>query len=400
MASKRLRKQKKQLLKKAAQTTAAVAVEEGIPNLVEAPVGIRQALRYSQLSIGEAGGGRQMADVWATFLDDLKSLDVSDDALARIKDLGAEKVLGGKSQTGFAKSITSLPGWDEKKLRDTKDSLVQARHAVRGTSKKTIAAEMDDLLAAMSKDAKFQTDDGKRIIAALKKPANRELLAKIGSNQTMSVLAQRGADPWWMQQYHKVLKKKNTAVLPESMQDFLRETGKAGKMPAVTAGTKTALKGAGAAGKELAGGMGRKALGVLGKSAGGALGMGALAYFEGKRFIDLFGREGRAKRMARAGFEGLGPSSSVDFLRQEVATQEMVARRKTVMQQYNPDTMDDIIRILSQSGQSSPTLTSTERRIGKGTQMGAAPRGRKQDDVKFMLDELFNQMGGMTRGPQ
>ena len=399
MASKKDRKKKKAAIRsRKAQTVAATEVAVAPPgrvNLPEAPGGYRQLLRYSQLSVGAAGVDRHIGDVWATFIDDMRDLGVPDEAIVRMERLGPDAVLGGSSKRGFNKSITAH--MNPEQLEQTKVSLVQARNAVRGVPDKVLGSEMDDLLNLMSKDAKFQTPEGKRILAELKKPGNRALLAKVGANQGMSVLVRRGDDPWWTQKFNQIFKRKNTAVLPAEFQDLVRATA-GGKVPAIAATTKAAVKAAGATGTSLAGGAGRKALGMLGKTAGGAVGVGALAFFEGKRLIDIFGREGRAKKLARAGFEGLGPSSNVDFLRQQVSNQEMVARRKVTMQKFEPELFQEVVRHLSQSGQAAPILTDTERRIGSRAQMGAVQRGRSKEDINFMLDEMFNQMGSAGGG--
>jgi hypothetical protein len=321
----------------------------------------------------------------------MRDLDVPEEAVQRMERLGAKGVLGGNSKRFFNKSITAHLT-DEGQLKQMKLSLVQARNAVRGVPDKTLASAMDDLINVMSKDPQFQTPEGRRILTEIKKPENRKLLAKVGANQGMSVLARRGDDPWWMQKFNQVFKRKNTAVLPDEFQELVKRTA-GGKIPAVTKTTKAAMKAGGEAGASLLGGAGRKALGILGKSGGGALGVGTLAFFEGKRFLDILGREGRAAKLARQGFEGLGPSSNVDYLRQQVADQEMIARRKLTMQRYEPELFQEVVRALSDSGRVASELTPTERRIGAQEQMGAVQRGRSKEDIQFLLDEMFNEMG-------
>ena len=395
MATKKKKKQRRATRSRpSANIEIAEAVSVTSPgkiNLPDAPGGYRQLLRYSQLSIGTAGVDRNISDVWATFLDDMKDLGVPDPAIERMRRLGPDKVLGGGSKRGFNKSITAL--LDEPQLKQMRLSLVQARNAVRGVPDTVLSSEMDQLINIMSKDPQFQTPEGRRILAEIKKPENRKLLAKVGANQGMSVLSRRGDDPWWTQKFNQLFKRKNTAVLPDEFQDLVKRAGKGTIAAPLTKATKSAMAAGGAAGTSLLGGAGRKALGMLGKTAGGALGIGALAYFEGSRMIDILGRPARAEKMARTGYEGLGGNTSVGYLRKQIADQELVARRKLTMQKYEPEMWHEMIRTLSQSGQRQPTLTQTERRIGARKEMGAAQTGRSKEEMTFLLDQMFNQMG-------
>jgi hypothetical protein len=64
------------------------------------------------------------------------------------------------------------------------------------------------------------------------------------------------------------------------------------------------------------------------------------------------------------------------------------------MQRFEPELFQEVVRILADTGQSTETLTSTERRIGSDPQQGVIRRGRPGKDIQFLLDQLFNQMGG------
>jgi hypothetical protein len=203
-------------------------------------------------------------------------------------------------------------------------------------------------------------------------------------------LARRGEDPFFVKMFNRLLKRENTAVLPEGMQELLKLTNK-GKLPKVSAATIGALeKGGLAAGA----GIGRKALKVVGTTGFGVAASGAFLGFEAHRISKILGREGRARKLARTGFEELGPSSSEAFLRDIVSKQELVARRKVTMQKFEPELMQEVVRVLSDTGQSPNTLTSTERRIGSDAQLGIQKRGRSGEDVRFLIDQLFSQMGG------
>lgn len=376
--------------------SAAAKVKEvlqGTPNPAAAPGAYQQIFRYSQLAVGAAGADRNINDIWATFLDDMTSQGMPQESIARLEQLGGKTILNAD---GIPKSITeALPDADS--LKAVKESHKMAKAAVLGitggkTGIKNLDLSWSELLDEFAKDADFATDDGKRIIAELRK-LDPKMVAKVGSNQTLSIMARRGDDPFWTKQFNKVFKRQNTAVLPSKMVNMLRETNK-GLMPKVSKETIAALvSGGGATTKSLTGGIGRKAIGLLGKGVMGAAGTGLFLGIEANRMIGILGREGRARKMAELGIAGLGPSSSVEFLRDRVDKQEQASRRKMTMQKFEPQMFNDVVRILSDSGDNRDTLTSTERRIGKDAQMGIQRRGRSSEDVKFLLDQLFNQMG-------
>jgi hypothetical protein len=357
----------------------------GTANVSEAPGAFRRLFRFSQLSVGAAGTVERSADdIWATFLQDMDDIGVPSEARTRIESLGAKHLLGKK---GFPKSVTEL--LDSNNLREAKEGLNAARAAMKGAKPEQLVTKWTELLDDLAKDAQFDTPDGKRILKELR-AVDPKVVARVGSNQALSVLARRGEDPFWVRQFNRLFKRENAAVLPQGVTDMLKQTNQ-GKLPKVAGTTAKALEKGGLA---TGAGFGRKAAGFLGKGALGAAGIGAIAAFEGHRAFKILGRENRAKKLALSGFSGLGPSSSVDFLRDIVDKQEQVARRKVTMQRFEPELFDEVVRVLSDTGQSNNTLTSTERRIGSDNQLGAQRRGRSGEDVQFLLDQLFSQMGG------
>lgn len=363
------------------------SINVGEANLSEAPGALRRLFRFSQLSIGEAGVGRNVDDIWATFLNEVDDLGVGAEVRERMESLGAKNLLGGKH--GFPKSVTGA--MNKETLVGAKAALMAARTATRGVKPEQLATKWTELLDDFAKQAEFQTPDGRRILTELR-AADPKVVARVGSNQALSVLARRGEDPFWLRQFNRMFKRENTAVLPPDVQDFLKQAN-AGKLPKVSGATVRALeKGGLATGTSL----GRRAVGVLGKGAFGAIGIGVIGAMEAHRAGKILGREGRARKLALSGFEGLGPSSSVDFLRNIVDQQEAVARRKVTMQRFEPELFQEVVRILSDTGQSTNTLTSTERRIGADAQLGVQRRGRSGEDVQFLLDQLFSQLGSST----
>ncbi|MCK5641839.1 MAG: hypothetical protein KAJ19_13635 [Gammaproteobacteria bacterium] len=386
------RSRKKEAAKLAGTTrsrvaTAAGKVKEilvGEANQAVAPGAFQQIFRYSQLAVGEAGAGRKLDDIWATFLDDVATIGMPRESVARLEALGGKAVLNAD---GFSKAITSA--MDPDTLRAAKESHRLARAAVRGIKDPKLGISWGELLDEFAKDPNFADANGKRLIQELR-AVDPKVVAKIGSNQALSIVARRGEDPFWTRQFNKVFKRENTAVLPSKMVQMLKETNK-GILPPVEKGAIQALTKGGGAG--LAGGVGRKAVGLLGKGVVGAAGTGLFLGLEANRMRNILGREGRARKMAELGVAGLGPSSSVDYLRTMVDQQEQVARRKVTMQKFEPELFDEVVRILSDTGQQPGSLTSTERRIGANQEMGVQRRGRSGEDVQFLLDQLFNQMG-------
>lgn len=360
-------------------------VTVGTPNTAEAPGAMRRFFRFSQLAVGEAGAGRKIEDIWATFLQELDDLGVPAEARSRIEALGATKVLGGKSK-GLPESVVKLAGGKEN-VTAIKETQRVARQALKGLDEKALTGQWDDILARLAKDEQFADANGRRILKELR-AISPKTVARVGAAQTMSALARRGDDPVITRIFNKVMRRPGLPSLPVGIQETLKAANE-GRLPKVTAAGERALTKAGVKGL----GVGRKIAGLAGRSALGAAGAGLLAAFEIGRAKDILGRESRAKKLALEGYQGLGPASSVDFLRDVVRKQEAIARRKVVMQRFEPELFQEVVRVLSDTGQSKSTLTSTERRIGANAEVGAMRRGRSPEDVQFLLDQLFSQMG-------
>jgi len=360
-------------------------IVEGVANEAEAPGGMRRFFRFSQLAVGEAGTTRKLEDIWATFLREVDDLGVPTEARARLQSLGAEAILGGKS-TGLPESVVKLAGGKEN-VAALKETQKAARAALKGLDEKALASQWDDVLAQLAKSEEFANPNGARILEELK-GINPKIVARVGANQTMSALASRGDDPMITRLFNTVMRRPGLPKLPEGIQATLRAANE-GKLPKVARATTKALEAEGVEGL----GIGRKIAGLGGRSLLGAAGAGLIGALELHRDIGILGRGSRAKKLALEGYQGLGPASSVDFLRDIVAKQEAVSRRQVVMQKFEPELFQEVVRVLSDTGQNPNSLTSTEQRIGSAPAVGAVRRGRSKEDIKFLLDQLFSQMG-------
>ena len=369
------------------KVTKTLKTAIGTPNTAEAPGGLRRFFRFSQLAVGEAGTSRKIEDIWATFLEELDDLGIPSEARSRMESLGFKKVLG---KSGLGKGVTALVGGKEN-LALVKETRKLAMAAVTGitspASSASLVKEWTGLLERLTDDPRFADENGKRVLSQLRK-VDPKVMAKVGATQPFSILARRGEDPFYIRMFNKAMKRPDSPALPEGIVSALKQANE-GKLPKVAASALKSLAPEGIA----AGGVGRKLVGLLGKSGLGAAGVGVVAALEAHRAAGILGREGRAKKLAVHGFQGLGPTSSVDFLRDIVGKQEAVARRKVTMQRFEPELFQEVVRVLSDTGASGNTLTSTERRIGSDAQAGVSRRGRSGEDVQFLLDQLFNQMG-------
>jgi len=360
----------------------------GVANVAEAPGEFRKFFRFSQLAFGDVGSPQHIEDVWATLLKELEDMGIPSDAHSRIKTMGPTQVLSGKAfAKGLPSSVAAVAGGSSN-TKSIKEVIKAARTAKEGINKASLGQQWKELLATMEKDPIFADANGKRIFAELKS-IDPKLIAKHGPSSTVSALAQRGDDPMVIRMFNKVFKRPGLPKLPQGIEDTLKAVNE-GKLPKI--GAKAAKEFGEAGVKGL--GMGRKIAGLAGRSALGVAGAGLVAGFEINRAADILGRKGRAKRMALQGFSELGPSSSVDYLRNTVQQQEAIARRSMVMQKFEPGLFQDVIRVLSDVGEGPGTLTSSEQRIGASQEVGQGPRGRSKEDVKFLLDQMFSQMGG------
>lgn len=355
----------------------------GEANLSEAPGGLRRFFRFSQLAVGDAGTGRKVEDIWATALRELDDLGIPAEARSRIESLGAEKFIRGDA-TRVADSVKALAGGKEN-LAAIKELQALAKAATKGLSGKELEKAIQLAFTTMEKEA--VDEPGRALIRALRDAhaKNPKLLSQVGFNQATSALARRPGDTVLGNLYRKVFKAGPSTRMPEGLTEALTQAAE-GKLPKVSGATARGLGKAGV-----------KGLGLGGKLAAtstlGIAGAGLFAGFEARRAFKTLGRGARAEKQALEGFAGLGPSSSVEYLRDSVRQQEAIARRRTTLQQFEPALFQDIIRVLSDTGPRTDTLTTTERRIGSASRAGQATGGRSARDVEFLLDQFFGQLG-------
>jgi hypothetical protein len=355
---------------------------------IDAPNEFRRFFRFSQLAFGNIGTTEHANEVWNTLLQELKDLGIPADAHSRIKTMGPNQVLSGKAfAKGLPDSVVGMAGGSAN-TRAIKEAVKAARAAKEGLSGEALVQQWKEFLSANANDPVFSDENGKRIFAELK-AVDPKLVAKYGPSRTVSALSVRGDDPMIVRMFNKTFKRPGLPKIPQGIQDTLKSLNE-GKLPKV--GIKAGIEFSEAGVKGM--GIGRKVLGLAGRSKMGMAIPAIAAGFEINRAAGILGRKGRAKKMALQGFSEMGPSSSVDYLRNRVQQQESVARRSVTMQKFEPELFQDVIRVLSDVGEGPGSLTSSERRIGSSEEVGQGPRGRSKEDVKFLLDQLFNQMGG------
>jgi hypothetical protein len=249
--------------------------------------------------------------------------------------------------------------------------------------------EMDDFLRALvAESPEGMRGQTEQIVKEFRRLGPKRL-SELGSRTVTSALMTRADQPLVANLLRKAVKKAPYPAVAESIKVALEQTG---GVPAVAAGERAALGAAGVAGVGKGAEFGRKALGALGKGAGGPIGLGIGAAFLAPRVMEVLGRGGRAREMARTGFGALGPQSSAEYLRDRINAQETLTRRKMVMTKFEPQLFQEVLRVLATEGVPEGSLTETERQIG--TPRGGAVAGKRtSQDVQFLLDHLLSQMG-------
>jgi hypothetical protein len=323
-----------------------------------------------------------MDDIWATVLNELEDLEIPAEARDRLKELGPEKILGGKA-AGIPASVATVAGGKDK-VRAIKEVQELARTALRGKTAGQLTSEWKQFLGNVGKLDEFSTPEGARLLKELR-AADPAVMARIGAAPATSVLIERGGDPFIQRMANKVLGREGLGKVPESFKLALDKAG----LSKAPKGAAKALRGAGVKGLGLGGKLGR----IAGR---GPLGVGlgaAVLGFEAMRIADITGRGERAKKQALQGFQEGGPTSSMEFLRAQVNQQEALSRRKVVLQQFEPELFHEVARALGEAGRGATGLTSTERRIGASPDQGVAPQGRSNEDTNLLLNEFFKQLG-------
>jgi hypothetical protein len=347
---------------------------------VEAPGELRRLFRFGKLAVR---GDRTTEQIFELLLQDLRDSGVPQEAINSIEQKG----VGFLRRGSVASSVEKLAGTPEN-VQQVKSSLRAARASVRGVSPKMLQREFDDFLKALvAESPEGLRGDAQRIVEELKRLGPKRL-SELGSRTVTSALVTRGDQPLVANLLRKAVRKAPYPAVAESIKVVLEQTG---GIPAVGE-APAGLAAAGVGGFSKGAGFGRKALGMLGKGAGGPIGLGIGAALIAPRVMDVLGRGGRAREMARTGFGALGPQSSAEYLRERINAQETLTRRKMVMTKFEPQLFNEVLRVLATEGVPEGSLTTTERQIG--TPRGGAVAGqRTSQDVQFLLDHLLSQMG-------
>lgn len=351
------------------------------PDDVLAPAGLRRVLRFGRFGLAE---GKDADALFRLLLQDLRDSGVPAEAVAQVEALGPNVLRRGT----LPASVAKLAG---NQMREAQTSLRMAREAAKGFSPATMKAAYGDFLKTLRAAAGDHPDVG-RVVAEIEKLGPRGL-ARVGSTTALSALERRGVDPIATRLYQKVAKKAPTPSLAEGVRKALTEVGE-GKVPAVGGAARRVMEKAGVAGVGTAASIARKAGRALTGTSpwGAAIGAIATAGYLGPQIKERLGRSGRAREAALAGYGGLGPSSSAEYLTDIVDQQEAVTRRSVVLQKYEPEMFNRILQVLADQGEQPGGLTATERQIGTPAGAGYTSR-RSAKDVEFLLDQLLQQMG-------
>lgn len=367
----------------ARRVTGGVAGGEALPQEVLAPAGLRRLLRFGRLGLAS---GRNVDDIFALLLRDLRDVGVPEEAVVRLESLGPNVLRSGTVPA----AVTKLAGGPAN-VREIQSSLRMARSATKGFTGSTLKSAYDDFLKILRAAGADHPDTG-RVIAEIEKLGPKGL-SKVGATTTLSALVRRGPDPVAMRIYQRVAQKAPTPTLSEGVKQVLTQVGE-GKVPAVPGAARSELAKAGVSGvgklARVARGAGRALTGT--SPWGAAIGAVATTAFVGPRVMERLGRGKRARQAAMAGFGQLGPSSSPEFLKNIVDQQEAVTRRQVVLSRYEPELFNRILQVLADQGQQPGALTASERQIG--TPVGAGYTGRRSArEVEFLLDQLLRQLG-------
>jgi hypothetical protein len=314
-------------------------------------------------------------------LQELEDQGVPAEAVDRMRSMGLKSFLKGKSK-GLPQSVAAAAG-DRENVKLIKETVRMGRAAVKGFDERQLQQQWKQMLGRLGDDipvqlkARLRGLDPKAVARAAM--ASARSAASEGSQTALSVLKNVSSGPtgwtWARDAASEIVPSPGpgSAIVPSKGGALARVAGEA----------------AGVAG-EAAPGLLRRMMGRLGK--GTVLGLGITAAIEAPRLLGILGRGRRAEQRAA---QGPGPMSSHEFLRDIVAQQEAIARRKATLQTLEPDLFNEVTRILATTGAQRPTLTPTERRIGNSQDVGTSQRTRSRDQVEFLLDQLLGQMGNV-----
>jgi hypothetical protein len=177
---------------------------------------------------------------------------------------------------------------------------------------------------------------------------------------------------------------------------FVSMSRKVAPEAAAAAGGAAAQAGAGAVtgevAKAAAKAVGKGAKGFIKGGIAGAVIQAALP-FGSDSPISMIGQKSRAYDKAVTGFAAMGATSSSAVLNAIVRQQELASHRQLVLQRFEPEMFEKMLDALASNDTNPAAITESERTIG-GMQQTAMPARRQDKDVKFLLDQLMNEMSG------
>ena len=294
-------------------------------------------------AIATSGGSRD--DAFAAFLQIMQDSGVGQSAIDEAKALGPKLL----KKSSLPRSIKALAGGLE--ASQTADQVFQA---ARGT-----AGGIPDHII---------TTEWKRAIQKMR-----------GTN--------------------KALAERLKVVDPEMVIRAVRGGSFSGGPPPATPATALAARGGGGPLAKVAGAAGGAAKALpgaakrgVGRLVGGvAAGAGLDLLFRGVAGLPF--REGHARNKAVEGFAAMGKASSAAALSAIVRQQELAARRKMVLQNFEPELFNQMLTALAMNDRAPSAVTATERQIG-GSYEEQLPARKSDKDVKFLLDQLMNELSG------
>lgn len=353
-----------------------------IAGATEAPGDFRRLLRFGKIGVG-AAADRSPAKVLAELLAELGDAGVPREAIAQVEAQGIKFLKFGRVPQHIAK----LAGGKEN-VAIIRTTLQAARAAIKGIDLRTTEKAVEDFISVLRKEF-GDADDIEAVIKEIKAIGPKRF-AQVGGQQTLSALSSRGSDPLVTSVFRKATGKAPTPKIAQGITDTLKQVG-GGTLPKTTGATAKVLAGAGVKNVGKISSIIRRGAGLLGKSKLGVAGAALAIGFPLAQGLGALGKKGRAEKLAQQGFAALGVGSSSELLRNVVDNQEAVSRRKMSFQRFEPDLFQQVVGILSDTGQRG-SLTTSERSHGSPIGQGFQSR-RKPQDVNFLLDQLMSQMG-------
>jgi hypothetical protein len=167
---------------------------------------------------------------------------------------------------------------------------------------------------------------------------------------------------------------------------------KAAPEAAAAVGGAAAPSAAAAVAGDVAKAAGKGAKGFIKGGIAGAMIQAALP-FGSDSPISMIGQKGRAYDKAVSGFAAMGATSSGAVMNAIVRQQELAARRQSVLQTFEPEMFERMLDALATNETNPAAITDSEHTIGGMRQTPMQAR-RPDKDVKFLLDQLMNEMSG------